>query len=423
MMRDSRLFRNMALGVKNLMLHKSRSLLTTLGVVFGVSSVIAMLAVGEGASREALEQIRKLGSQNIILSSVKPADDTGSVGQRPSRLVIYGLRYADNTRILELLPSVVRTVPVRLERKRGHYNGREMDLRVVGTSADWFDLVRRELIAGRYLRASDDARREQVCVLTEQGARKLLATEAAIGSDIALGQQVFRVVGIVQTEVGGTTVQVPDEEIDVYVPISSALERFGEVTFERTSGALSIEKVELHKLLIEIDSVEHVRESAAAIEAMLQHFHDRKDYRVSVPLSLLREAEGTKRRFNIVLGSIAGISLLVGGIGIMNIMLATVTERTREIGIRRAIGARRRQILHQFLVETVVLSGTGGLIGVGVGVLIPWSITQLTGMPTAVRVHSTLLALVISVGIGIVFGIYPALRAAQLDPIEALRHE
>jgi len=156
---------------------------------------------------------------------------------------------------------------------------------------------------------------------------------------------------------------------------------------------------------------------------MLEIFHKKKDYSVSVPLALLRQAEATKRTFNIVLGAIAGISLLVGGIGIMNIMLASVTERTREIGIRRAIGAKQRQIVAQFLIETVVLSFSGGLIGIGLGLLIPWIITQVVKMPTVVSLYSLTLSLGISVSVGIIFGIYPAMRAARLDPIEALRHE
>ena len=169
--------------------------------------------------------------------------------------------------------------------------------------------------------------------------------------------------------------------------------------------------------------LENVERCAAAIERMLQTFHKRKDYRTSVPLALLRQAEATKRTFNIVLGSIAGISLLVGGIGIMNIMLASVTERTREIGIRRAIGAKRRQIVAQFLIETVVLSMTGGLTGMGIGMLIPWLITKVAEMPTVVTPFSLVLSLGISMGIGMVFGIYPAIIASRKDPIEALRHD
>jgi len=190
-----------------------------------------------------------------------------------------------------------------------------------------------------------------------------------------------------------------------------------------TAGSRQRELVELHQILVQVRSIEQVESTAAAMRAMLERFHKRKDYRISVPLTLRRAAEQTKRTFNIVLGSIAGISLLVGGIGIMNIMLASVTERTREIGIRRAIGAKRRQIIGQFLVETVVLSSVGGIIGIGIGLLFPWLITRFAGMPTIVLGYSIMLSLGISVAVGLVFGLYPAVRAAKLDPIVALRHE
>ena len=172
-----------------------------------------------------------------------------------------------------------------------------------------------------------------------------------------------------------------------------------------------------------MDDPKNAEAVGAGIETMLKQFHKKKDYVVSVPLALLKQAEATKRTFNIVLGSIAGISLLVGGIGIMNIMLASVTERTREIGIRRAIGAKRKQIIYQFLIETVVLSTTGGLIGLGIGIVIPALIRYFSGMPTVITTNGVLLPLFVSMAIGIVFGIYPAMNAAQVDPIIALRHE
>ena len=181
--------------------------------------------------------------------------------------------------------------------------------------------------------------------------------------------------------------------------------------------------MELHQIIVQVDTDENVQPVASAIEYMLKRFHKKKDYEISVPLALLRQAEATKRTFNIVMGSIAGISLLVGGIGIMNIMLASVTERTREIGIRRAIGAKRRQIITQFLIETVVLSTVGGLIGMGIGLGIPWAIEKWAKMPTVVTSFSLVLALGISMIVGIIFGLYPAVRASKLDPIEALRHE
>jgi putative ABC transport system permease protein len=191
----------------------------------------------------------------------------------------------------------------------------------------------------------------------------------------------------------------------------------------RTSGSREMSRVELHQLIVQIRSNDEVEAAAAGITRMLERFHKKLDYRISVPLALLRQAEATKRNFNIVLGSIAGISLLVGGIGIMNIMLASVTERTREIGVRRAIGAKRKQIVIQFLIETMVLSTLGGFIGIGIGVSIPWLVTYFSGMPTVVTLYSLILSVGISMGVGIVFGLYPAIRAANLDPIEALRHE
>jgi putative ABC transport system permease protein len=181
--------------------------------------------------------------------------------------------------------------------------------------------------------------------------------------------------------------------------------------------------VQLHQIIVQVGDAKKVEAVAAGVERMLGQSHKKKDYVVSVPLALLKQAEATKRRFNIVLGSIAGISLLVGGIGIMNIMLASVTERTREIGIRRAIGAKRRQIVYQFLIETIVLSTMGGIIGLGVGTLIPFLITYFSGMITMMTLKGILLPLLISMTIGILFGLYPAVHAAKVDPIIALRHE
>ena len=422
-MRWIRIGRNIKLGIKNLMLHKLRSLLTTLGVVFGVGSVVAMLAVGEGASQEALEQIRKLGSNNIIVSSMKPVEDVSS-GTVRTRMSLYGLLYEDERRINESFAAVQRTVPVKLVRKEGRLGQRVLEIRVVGTTPAWFDLVERQTIAGRVLLARDIENSANTVILTEYGARRLLATRNTIGEYLRLGGDYFEVAGIVKnedTQAGG--IQTPDQEIDAYVAITVARERFGDITVQRSAGSFVREHVELHQMIVEVRSIDDVEPVAAALEAMLQRFHKKIDYRMSIPLALLRQAEATKRTFNIVLGSIASISLLVGGIGIMNIMLASVTERTREIGVRRAIGAKRRQIVGQFLIETIVLSTTGGLIGIGIGLFIPKMVTYFAGMPTVVTPWSIVLSLGISVGVGMIFGLYPAVRAAKLDPIVALRYE
>lgn len=416
-----RLVRNIQLGIKNLMMRKLRSFLTVLGMVFGVGSVIAMLSVGEGASKEALDQIRKLGSNNIILTSIKPIGEETT--NRPIYMSIYGLLYVDEIRIKETIPTVLRTVPVKLIREDAYLGERSLELRIVGTTPDWFDLVNRQIIAGRILSQEDFNKHADVCVLTEHGARELLATEYTIGQPVRIGGHYFDVIGIVRSEQGHGDAQTPDQKVDAYIPLSTARERYGDAFWRRTAGGRNSERVELHQLFVQVGSTDQVEPTVSAIQAMLQRFHKKKDYSISVPLGLLRQAQATKRRFNIVLGSIAAISLLVGGIGIMNIMLASVMERTREIGIRRAIGAKRKQIIGQFLIETVVLSTVGGVIGICIGILLPWLITKFSGMPTVVPIYGIVLSFVISIGVGVLFGLYPAIRAAGLDPIVALRHE
>jgi len=423
LIKETKFYRDVLLGIENLLLHKLRSFLTALGVIFGVGSVVAMLSVGEGASKKALDEIRKVGSNNIIISSMKPRDEEAVSMGRPSA-VVYGLTYKDFKRIPQTFESIRTSVPVKEVRKEGRLDERSLELRVVGTTPDWFELVKRPVEAGRILIESDMVQRSAVAVLTEYGARRLLATRGSIGENLIIGENSFKVVGIVKSESNsGSDVQLPDQEVDAYIPLAVAREYYGDINIKRTSGSMEINAVELHRVIVQIDDIQNVESTAKGLGAMLNRFHNKLDYEMSVPLALLRQAETTKRTFNIVLGSIACISLLVGGIGIMNIMLASVTERTREIGIRRAIGAKKKQIIVQFLIETVVLSTIGGIVGLGMGIFIPILITLFSGMPTVITPVSIILPFVISIGIGIVFGIYPAARAAEVDPIIALRHE
>ena len=419
----SRMRRDFALGVKNLLLHKLRSFLTMLGLVFGVGSVIAMLAIGEGASREALERIRRLGSHNIMLLAKKPPEDPNNQ-QRSSWFSIYGLLYSDADRIAATIPSIDKVVPFKSLLKPARFRRRMENLRVVCTTDEWFDLVRRDVIAGRVMTKEDIDSFASVAVLTEWGARKMLANEHALGESLTIDGNTYCVIGIVKSEGGDSeATDTPDQRSDVYIPLAAARQRYGDVFFKRSNGSSTREKVELHGIIARVREERDVEPTAKAVERILETSHKTRDYAINVPLQLLREAEATKRTFSIVLGAIAGISLLVGGIGIMNIMLASVTERTREIGIRRAIGARRAQIVSQFLVEALVLSVFGGLIGMALGVAIPSVVTLLAGMPTVVTLWSLTLSFGISVAVGIGFGIYPALRAAKLDPIIALRYE
>ena len=422
-----RLLRNIRLGIKSLMLHKLRSLLTMLGVVFGVSSVVAMLAVGQGANQKAMQQIKKLGATNIILRSQKPeSQKQQQMNQQQALTLSYGLTYDDAARIRDSYPAVVKTAPAKIARKVARFGQWSRDVRAIGTTPEWFELVQRELIAGRTLTAADQTSHAGVCVMTEHLARTMTGTRNPLGQRILIDNQPYKVVGIVQSEANqGGDVQTPDQPNDIYIPLSTARERIGDMLVRRTGGTISREQVELHQIIARIDddNRQAVEPTAAAIGRMLKQNHDSDDYAMSVPLTLLRQAQQTQRIFNIVLGSIAGISLLVGGIGIMNIMLASVTERTREIGVRRAIGARQSQIISQFLIETTVLSVVGGLIGVGLGMAMPLAIEHFADMPTEVSGWSIALSLGISASVGIIFGLYPAYRAAALDPIVALRHE
>ena len=314
-----KMIRNIRLGLENLLLHKLRSFLTMLGVVFGVGSVVAMLSVGEGAGREALEQIRKLGSNNIIISSVKSVEDETSTANRSFvNMKVYGLTYEDHLRAAESFEHVERTAPAKLLRQKGRLGERSLEVRVVGTTLAWFDLVDREILAGRVLLFVNEENPAPVVVLTEFGARKLLATKHSIGEWVRIGGNYFEIVGIIKSEGGKSgDIQMPDQEVDAYISLSIARQYFGDVIMLSSSGARSMERVELHQIIVQVDRIEYVESTAKAIERMLKKFHKKKDYAVSVPLALLREAEASERRSSIVLGSIACISLLVGGIGIM----------------------------------------------------------------------------------------------------------
>jgi putative ABC transport system permease protein len=427
-MQTIRLVRPIKLGVKSLMLHKLRSVLTMLGVVFGVGSVIAMLAIGEGSKQQALAQIEKLGTHNIIITSRKPVD-AGQAGgsQTDNRVISYGLKYEDETRIAETIPHITRTVPIRKLPKILQVHDRRISSDVIGTTAEWFDLLDRPVLAGRTLRPIDERRMAPVVVLTEPLARRLLATTHTVGQNVAIGDKVFTVIGIVEKETRvGEAGNTLDAGKDAFIPLSTCRDYFGELIEEEGAGSETREFVDLHQLVVQADGRDHVETVADNVRYLLERFHEEQDYEVSVPLELLRQAAQTQAIWNITLGSIAGISLLVGGIGIMNIMLASVTERTREIGIRRAIGARRAQIILQFLIESMLLSVSGGGIGLILGALVlPFLIVHLSGGQIAaiVPLYSIVLSVGISVGVGVLFGIYPAMRASRLDPIVALRHE
>ncbi len=419
------------LGIKSLMLHKLRSALTMLGIIFGVCSVIAMLAIGEGASYEAQEAIKRLGSNNILIRSLKPPEQARQQGGNNNRgmNLKYGITYEDGSRLQATIPGVTRVVPMRIIRENVRFNRNEVPCQVIGTLPCYSDVGGAALVRGRFICDLDELHQDNICVITTGLAGRLFPGADPLLHSIKIAAFYYRVVGIVQErsqpEQRAQAGRMEGQPIDnnVYIPLATSRTRFGEVLFRRSAGSFEAEEVQLHQVTVQMRDLTAVESADPQIRTLLNHFHDQNDYEVIVPLQLLRQAEQTKRIFNIVLGSIAAISLLVGGIGIMNIMLATVTERTREIGVRRALGAKRRDITRQFLVETVVLSVGGGLIGVLVGIATPILVSHLTDMKTIITVSSVLLAFGISGAVGIVFGLYPARAAARLDPIDALRHE
>jgi putative ABC transport system permease protein len=421
--------RTVQLGIRSLQLHKMRSALTMLGIIFGVCSVIAMLAIGEGASYEAQQAIKKLGSQNIIIRSVKPTEETRAATGGRSFAIDYGLTYDDADRIESTVSGVRRVLPMRIIRDNVRFNENSVPSQIIGTLPIYPEIAGIDVLLGRFLTETDELHMDNVCALTIALAERLFPYQDPLEQEVRVGATYYRVVGLVREksseqkrpQSGAAEGQPLDNNL--YIPLSTAKSRFGETLVRRSAGAFEAERVELHQLTVQLSGVEAVEAAVPQIEGILHRFHKKKDYETIVPLQLLRQAEQTKRIFNVVLGSIAAISLIVGGIGIMNIMLATVTERTREIGIRRALGARKKDIVRQFLIETIVLSVGGGLIGVLLGVLTPLLVSRLANMKTIITPASLVLAFGISAAVGIIFGLYPASRAAALDPIEALRHE
>jgi putative ABC transport system permease protein len=432
------------LSVRNLLLHKLRSFLTVLGTILGVASVIAMLSIGEGSKKAAVDQIRQLGATNVIVRSVKPGsnsqgggdDSSSSSSSSSSSVLTYGLKHED-LRALEALRGadqqhgrVVKYVaPITLLRKNAQRSRRRIEnARILGTVPELMLVKNLKLDRGRFINESDLRDFSNVIVLSEGAARRLFSFEDPLGQPLLIGDGAFRVVGILRQQASGNEsagqIGSADLNEDMYIPITSGRSRFGELQRIVSAGSRSYERNQLSEIAIGVESEELVAQTAEMVRSLLATKHkNSSEYEVVVPLELLQQAEHEKQIWNIVLGSIAGISLLVGGIGIMNIMLATVTERTREIGIRRAIGAKRSDIIRQFLIETVVLSTTGGLVGIFLGVSIPWAVTRYVGIPTITSSWSVLVAFGISVLTGVIFGVYPARKAAHMNPIEALRHQ
>jgi len=411
------------LGLHSLTVHKGRSFLTALGIIFGVWSVIAMLAINQGASYESQRLLREMGSDNILIKSVKPIAEESKATAAGRGVLHYGLTNKDVIALRDNLPGVKQCVQIHRRPKTAFVNAKKLDVTVIATEPTFADVARLSITKGRFISSPDMLLHKPHCLLTYSLARRLFGYEDPMGQTIRLETDPFVVVGILKqlpqslAEVGG------DAGNHVIVPLTTSMKRFGEYTMKFGQGGGTFEKVEVTQVIFQVASDDAVIDGAQIARSMLERSHDSKDYEVTVPLELIRQRKAQRRLWNIMFIGIASVSLLVGGIGIMNIMLASVTERTREIGVRRALGAKRRDIVVQFLVESVTLTTAGGVMGILIGMAIPYVIEATLGLKTLVSPLTVALPFTMAVVVGLASGLYPARRAANLDPIEALRHE
>lgn len=396
--------------------HRLRSALTALGVIFGVAAVIGMASIGEGAKREALKQIELMGASNILIdeAEIKEGDQRKEALEKSP----HGLTVADSDALQLTLGESGLVVPVQVGDYSIQGGGVKEKMSVVSTRPSYYDLYRIKPALGRVLILNDEASQARVCLLGWGARRALFPLQNPVGQTIKIKNVLFTVVGVAErrSSQGGDMegISLRDENRDVYIPLTVSKSQ----SLGTTTGS------ELTRIVVSADPRLQLASIADVAERLLVRRHRGvNDYKVIIPEQLLRQRQATQRIFNVVMGAIASISLIVGGIGIMNIMLASVLERTREIGIRRAVGATEHDITRQFLGEAVLLSLLGGLAGVILGLALAKAISLYAGWETAVSTWAILTAVGVSAGVGIVFGWLPARRAAKLDPIVALRYE
>ncbi|MGC0771897.1 MAG: ABC transporter permease [Candidatus Acidiferrum sp.] len=409
---------DLAFGLENLASHKLRSLLTMLGMIFGVAAVVAMLSIGAGAQQKVMAFIEQLGVRNLIVEAKEARNEQELQKVRRNSP---GLTLSDYQIIRQNVPDIQKGTPRKRFTPTKILPKPQQDVPVVyGVEPSYLDIGHLRVTEGRFFDASDNAASAPVCVLGAAAKDSLFGAGQAVGEYIKLNELWCHVIGIVapqlapESDVSG--VRTEDLNNLVYAPLSSVLYRL--------EDSQSWLKDEIDGMYLHLESADTSVTDAEVVRGILNSsHHDAGDFSVIVPAELLAQQKRTEQLFNTVMVAIASISLLVGGIGIMNIMLAAILERTREIGVRRAIGARRWDIIRQFVIEATLISFAGGLLGVVLGFAMSQLIAWLAGWSTVVTISSILLAFVVSISVGLIFGIYPAVKAARLDPVEAIRYE
>ncbi|RPD41315.1 ABC transporter permease [Chitinophaga barathri] len=436
---------NLGIALDSLVANRLRSFLTALGIIFGVGAVIAMLAIGKGAKEEIMNQMKLVGVNNIVIKPLleekKEEDEKTNKeagGQeKDKKKFSKGLSLEDAHSIQRMVPTVDAISPEMILDQDMIYNGKSKKLKMVGVEPAFFELNNIGLSEGKMFNHEQLVVGDGVCIIGAGVKRKFFLSEDPLGKTIKCGQQWLKVIGVTDEKLISSATKenlgIRDYNMDVYVPIQTTLTRYRNpaIRIEQRSwfeegGGQQPPDMPLHQLdqlVVKIAQPEQLTESAGIISRMLKRRHsDVMDFEVSIPEQLLQQQQKTKDVFNIVLSAIAGISLLVGGIGIMNIMLASVLERTKEIGIRMALGAQKRDIVMQFLFEAVLISLSGGIIGIILGVAGAYTVDKVADIRTIISAISILLSFVLASSVGLIFGISPARKAANQNPIECLRH-
>ncbi len=422
------------LGLSNLRLHLLRSVLTALGIIFGIAAVILMIAITKGSERDALKRYEILGARNVILRSSRPPEEQNMAsgqGQQMSWITRYGLTRKD-LRVLQesFADKTEYIVPLKAVGANVTYGSNRLQSQAFGTTPDLPKCASFRVSSGRYLSEADLEQKAAVCVIGHRIAEQLFRLKDPIGETLRIDDSPFVIIGVLDpiglAGAAGSALVGRDLNSDIHIPLTTAELSFGDLVIRRSAGKFENNQVELSEVYLAIPTIEQVDLASQLIKRSVEVNHpEMKDATVIVPHELIEQAKRTAQTYTRMMVAIAAISLLVGGIGIMNIMLASVTERTREIGIRRALGATRRHIISQFLVETGVLSTLGGLVGIGLGI----GAAVLAGtylkeqFPTQVTGWSIIVSFMVACAVGVIFGLYPALVAARQDPIVALRHD